>query len=1427
MRKIYLYLLFCFLSSYSISQSIEEASTKFWTAVNDKNFDDQILYGPIIVDYFKKNNYAVDSIYLDFLLELGNAYGERKDYINSINILEESLKLCEIFYGKKNYNTTFHKYALVISYKNLNNSEKVISLAKECLKEFDFFKGSENNYSICMLQYLSSTFELSNELDSAALYAIEQVKRTKILNGENNQLYLFSIFNLAKIYKNQKKYNDSKILFTKCIELSKNIFDEKHYTYETSLFYLGEINMVLGFFNESIKNNELCLNIRKNIFGENHFLYANTLNNIANCYQYLGDYDKSIALNEECYKIRKNLFKENNEQTWTSLNNLALNYSSKGEFKKSFIINQELVNKKKEILSENTLSYIHSLSNLAVDYGNLSIKDSSFILHLKAFNLLEKNNLNKENLFSIITQNLAFYYLKKSSLDSSELFINKSLENFKSLYSENSLSYIQSLKIQTNILQRKGKNEEAIKNLKVIHDFTIANYGCGSFLYAQSLSDISNFYNSIGYYQSAIDSITKALPIYIKYHGDKHILTLQAMTSLALNLNKLGKIKESLKINLDILEKRSQTVGFYHDDYITSLINTSEDLNLLSDFEKSRNYLLTAISLQEENKTSNYTPSLYTTTLSNYGSILISLNYKDSALFYLNKALVYTRKSIGKNSESYIIKLNNLGNYYLHYDDFAFAKIYLDSAVTISENILGSNHPTSIKCLQNLGSAYGQMNDYWKAIDVEMSCLKRISERRGIKNLEYAHGLHQLAYYDSKIGLDSLALKWNKKAYEIRKEILGSKHPKTQLSAFNLSVDYHRLGNIKEALKLLEENLKINIELNGANSNETISTLNNLGLVYYDLKQYNKSLEYLTQAMHNIKYNKENVALFVNFSLLHEKLGNIKKAIEFQEKAVSYYLDDYLKNQVYLSENQKLNYKQKLDYYTDYLVLLHLKSEFNYLNYSWYNYYISSKNLINKKSNLPILKNSNIDRDEVLTISEQIKLLKNQENKLIEQNNQSKLNEIRNEIEKLEIKYSSILSSSSNNIINFKMIQNFLGNNNEYFIDIISISNHKNNYKRYVANVISKNEINAMLLDTNTFIDNEIFFQYKSQTSEFTSKTDLKSAIFYKKLWKPIADKIGNAKTIYVSLGGVYNNINLNTIYNPTTGKYLIEEKDIRIVNSARDFILSKESEKKKYSTNTASLFGFPNFDGNTTISVDTFDIFASTRNLNSFWLDNLTRGGMKAKPLLATKTEVENISATLKSKGWQVNSFLADNASETNIKKQQSPRILHVATHGYFFQDIPMEKDNNRFLGMDRQQLVQDPMLRSGLLLTGANKTLKGETTTGENGLLSAAEASLLDLRETELVVLSACETGKGEVKNSEGVYGLRKAFSDAGAQNIIMSLWKVDDEVTQEFMSRFYEIWLNDKTSIREAFNKAQLEIKANYPEPYYWGAFILVGE
>ena len=152
----------------------------------------------------------------------------------------------------------------------------------------------------------------------------------------------------------------------------------------------------------------------------------------------------------------------------------------------------------------------------------------------------------------------------------------------------------------------------------------------------------------------------------------------------------------------------------------------------------------------------------------------------------------------------------------------------------------------------------------------------------------------------------------------------------------------------------------------------------------------------------------------------------------------------------------------------------------------------------------------------------------------------------------------------------------------------------------------------------------------------------------------------------------------------------------------------------------------------------------------------------------------------------------------------------------------------SSRMLGIEDQRALENPLLRSGLLLSGCNMTFAKAKVEGltDNGILTAYEAGLLDLSKTELVVLSACETGKGDIQNGEGVQGLRKAMTDAGAEHILMSLWKVDDKVTSEYMQTFYGHYAQGK-SIRESYNLTRNEIKQKYPQPYYWGAFVLVGE
>jgi CHAT domain-containing protein len=188
--------------------------------------------------------------------------------------------------------------------------------------------------------------------------------------------------------------------------------------------------------------------------------------------------------------------------------------------------------------------------------------------------------------------------------------------------------------------------------------------------------------------------------------------------------------------------------------------------------------------------------------------------------------------------------------------------------------------------------------------------------------------------------------------------------------------------------------------------------------------------------------------------------------------------------------------------------------------------------------------------------------------------------------------------------------------------------------------------------------------------------------------------------------------------------------------------------------------------------------------------------------------------------------SHLQAAATEEAIKSLRNLYLLHIATHGFFLNDEQIEEG-----GLDQkvtENLKFNPLLRSGLLLAGCKQNLSAleEADRAEDGILTAYEAANLNLGNTDLVVLSACETGLGEVRNGEGVYGLQRAFLTAGAKTLLMSLWTVSDEATQVLMTNFYRNWVESGNK-RQAFKKAQMELREKYPQPYFWGAFVMVGE
>jgi CHAT domain-containing protein len=329
------------------------------------------------------------------------------------------------------------------------------------------------------------------------------------------------------------------------------------------------------------------------------------------------------------------------------------------------------------------------------------------------------------------------------------------------------------------------------------------------------------------------------------------------------------------------------------------------------------------------------------------------------------------------------------------------------------------------------------------------------------------------------------------------------------------------------------------------------------------------------------------------------------------------------------------------------------------------------------------------------------------------------------------------------------------------------------------------------------------YFNYYKNTVKYKIKDQRSFNVF----WKPIDDFLRGSKTIYISADGVYNKININTIYNQNTDNYLIKDYFVKYISSSKDLITTGS----EVTSGTSLLcIGDPAYDltGPPDRPAKLTEAQRSHLNMNQI------------SPLPGTKKEIQFIDSLLAGKNWQVESYLGKEALESQLKQDKSPRVIHLATHGFFMQDLDLS-DIESQSGLN--EFDKNPLFRSGLLFAGASNMHEGVE---NDGILTAYEAMNLYLDNTELIVLSACETALGDVKNGEGVYGLQRALVVAGAQKLIMSLWKVNDEATMQLMQLFYSNWANGD-DMYESLQKAQIQMMNEHEEPYYWGAFIMIGK
>jgi len=338
----------------------------------------------------------------------------------------------------------------------------------------------------------------------------------------------------------------------------------------------------------------------------------------------------------------------------------------------------------------------------------------------------------------------------------------------------------------------------------------------------------------------------------------------------------------------------------------------------------------------------------------------------------------------------------------------------------------------------------------------------------------------------------------------------------------------------------------------------------------------------------------------------------------------------------------------------------------------------------------------------------------------------------------------------------------------------------------------------------------------------------------YSLIWRPIDSLLKGIETVYYSPTGLLHTLSFSAV--KYDDQQLLSDKYDLVYVSSTANIANPSNSTVNFTSGNVALYGGLQYDISSEKMLAESMLYRQSENIDlmaynrSYTLTDSSRGGSWGY-LKGTFLEAENIEKRLKKNQVLTTFYQGFEGNEESFKSlagNNSPEIIHLATHGFFFPDPEKEKNKNEIITSAEKLVFKEsdnPLIRSGLIMSGANLAWNGsEVPEGvDDGILTAYEVSGMNLFNTKLVVLSACETGLGDIKGSEGVYGLQRSFKMAGVDYLIMSLWQVPDRETSEFMTLFYKHLLKTE-NIREAFSKTQKKMRKKY-DPYFWAAFVLI--
>ena len=931
----------------------------------------------------------------------------------------------------------------------------------------------------------------------------------------------------------------------------------------------------------------------------------------------------------------------------------------------------------------------------------------------------------------------------------------------------------------------------------------------------------------------------------------------------------IGDYEKAETVWIETKELRERVIGREHPDFANSISNLGLLYWAAGNNEKAIFYWEETKILRENiygKEHHNYARSL-----NNLGLIYSNIgDYSKSELFHLEAKEVF-EKVLGKEHQDYAGSLNNLGILYHNMGDYQKAETYYLEALTIREMISGKEHLHYAQSLNNLGALYYNLNDFKNAEIYWLETNKIYENLLGKEHPVNAGSLCNLGILYNSMGFYSKAESYLMESKDIRERVLGNDNFDFARTIFNIGTLYHNIGDYQKAETFFLESKNIREKSLGNLHSHYAYSLNALAILYKDIGDYQKADKYFAEtiAVFEMVLGKENM----DYALALSEFGKLKFITHnyiFGETLITE-ADNILKRQVdnnfsFMSERQRVifwdtykeNFERSYDFTNTY--------PYSALTLNAYDNTLFSKGLLLRTTNrirdAIYLSNNDIliaQYDFLRSNRLSLTALKQQENPNLEMISilENRVDSLDKELTRASTVYKDFNQETS---IKWQNIRDLL-QHDEAAIEFVHfrLLDDKANFTDtvlYCALLLKKD------IDTPAWIPlfKEKDLQELTKRDNKISDLEYTQQLYsengqnlYDLIWQPLEKELQDINTIYYAPSGMLHQISFVAIpasfdhkgtqtdvtnAHKEVSELLSDKYNLQLLSSTREIFRLKKETTANLNDKTAAIYGglFYETEQSTLSSQN-----ISNNNYSSFGrAGEGERGfGIRQRFLPGTEKEAELIMKYLNDNQFDIRLFLYSEGKEETFKQLSGSQtdIIHISTHGFFFEDID-EINNDDFSNLfdaeNRTTKIKNPLLRSGLLLSGSNRAWTSAALIDgiEDGILTAEEISQMNLIKTELVVLSACETGLGEAKTAEGVFGLQRAFKLAGVETLIMSLWKVPDSATADLMTTFYQLWLSDKTidgeprlTKKEAFAAAQQQMREKYNDVYFWAGFVML--